>query len=79
MAHLGCHLAEDTQNLALKFRGFHGYDRSARVEDEIDVTGQLRQVLADDFAQTTLDSISFVRFADDFAYGKSNSRQFQPD
>jgi hypothetical protein len=64
---------KDTHNLRFKFREFHSHDETARMEDEIEASGQLANVAAETVAHAPLDAVALMRFADYLTDGKADA------
>ena len=66
---------QNTHNLRLKLRKFHGEHAAARMEDEIEAGGQQIDVAAQSLAHAALDAVALVSLAQHFAHGEADARR----
>jgi len=67
-------LLENTHNLRIKFREFERQHRSVRMKDQVAAARQLVDMPPQHFAKPPLDPIALVRWTEDLADSKSDSR-----
>jgi hypothetical protein len=66
---LGICLSQDTFNLRLKFREFHGQYAAPGMEDQIAALRQQVHVAAQGLSHAALDAVAFMRLAQHLARG----------
>jgi len=65
---------KNTHNLRLKFRKFKRQHKTARMQDQIETFGKQFYMTPQSLAHPPLDTVAFVRFAEDLSGSKAHTR-----